>query len=179
MPDLNWSAVSATADLVSAFAVVVSLIYLAHQIRQNTRAMEQGDRTARATAFSVSATNYRENRKLIYTSAEMTRIYRKGSADPASLTDDEKYRFRMLLSNFVDAHLDMFGQTVQTGYSPETWHLQGRRVIKRVLGTPGGRWFWRDFSEDYPPDFRREIEVVLSEGVAPDVPTTPAGNSAG
>ena len=171
MLDLNWIAISAVSDVVGAFAVVISLGYLAHQIRQNTRAMEQGDRTARAAAFSVSATNYRENRKLIYTSKEVTDIYRRGSADPETLTDDERYRYRMLMSNFVDAHLDMFGQTVQTGYSPDTWRLQGRRVIRRVIGTRGGRWFWSDFQDDYPLDFRDEVEEALSEGGQPDVPT--------
>ncbi|MGD2047251.1 MAG: hypothetical protein PVJ80_13005 [Gemmatimonadota bacterium] len=35
---MNWEAIGATAELVGAVAVLVSLIYLANQIRQGTAA---------------------------------------------------------------------------------------------------------------------------------------------
>ncbi|RYG21268.1 MAG: hypothetical protein EON93_26090 [Burkholderiales bacterium] len=36
---MDWNAVSATADIVGAIAVVVSLIYVGLQLRQNTKAI--------------------------------------------------------------------------------------------------------------------------------------------
>ena len=39
---MNWEAISAISDIVGAIAVVVSLIYIAVQIRQNTRMMRSG-----------------------------------------------------------------------------------------------------------------------------------------
>ena len=38
---MNWDAVGAMSELVGAIAVVVTLIYLAVQIRLNTRAIRQ------------------------------------------------------------------------------------------------------------------------------------------
>ena len=82
-------------------------------------------------------------------------------ADPESLSEVGRYRFRLLMSNFMDANWDMYAQTAVTGLSPETWAAQGRKVIGRVLGSPGGRWFWQAFCEEYPEEFRVEVDRVL------------------
>jgi len=37
---MNWSAISAVAEIVAALAVVLSLIYLAQQIRKNSKSVE-------------------------------------------------------------------------------------------------------------------------------------------
>ncbi len=37
---MNWDAVGAIAELVGATAVVLTLVYLSIQLRQNTRAVE-------------------------------------------------------------------------------------------------------------------------------------------
>lgn len=160
---MNWEAISAISGAIGALAVVVSLVYLAFQIRQNTRQLEQSERTSIATSVSASATSYRENRQYIYTSAEISEIHLKGIADPDSLNELERYRFRLLMSNFADANWDMYTQTVVTGFSPESWHTQGRKAIRRVLGTPGGRWFWNIHREDYPEEFRDEVNRILEE----------------
>jgi len=158
---MNWQAIGAVSEIIGALGVIVSLAYLAFQIRQNTKQLEQNERTSMAAAVSVSATNYRENRKFIYTSPEVSELCFKGMADPESLNELERYRFRLLISNMVDAHLDMYVQTVLAGFSPETWATQGRRVIHRVLSTPGGRWFWKHFGSDYSDEFRREVDHIL------------------
>lgn len=159
---MNWQAVSAVSELIGAFGVIVSLVYLASQIRQNTRQLEQNERASMAAAVNVSSTNYRENRRYIYTSSEVTEICLTGMADPERLNDAERYRFRLLTQNLVDGLWDMYSQTVLTGFAPETWETQGKRVIERVLTTGGGRWFWENFSADYTQDFRAEVTRILS-----------------
>ena len=39
---MNWEALGALSELIGAIAVVLTLIYLAVQIRQNTRAIRLG-----------------------------------------------------------------------------------------------------------------------------------------
>ena len=159
---MNWEAIGAGSEVVGAFGVIVSLIYLAFQIRQNTKQLEQNERSSMATAVTVSVTNYRENRRFIYTSSEVTEINLKGMADPKSLSDAERYRFRLLTQNMMDGLWDMYSQTVLTGFSPETWSTQGRGVVERVLTTAGGRWFWENFCGDYNPAFRAEINRIVA-----------------
>jgi hypothetical protein len=158
---LNWEAIGAIGELIGALAVVLSLIYLGFQITQNTRQLEQSERTSIAASGSASATIYRENRQYIYTSAEVAMIQWKGMADPQSLDEIAKYRFRLLMSNFVDANWDMYAQTVITGFSPEILATQGSKVLGRVLGSPGGYWFWQKYCKEYPEEFRAEVNRVL------------------
>jgi hypothetical protein len=158
---MNWEAISAISEMIGALAVVVSLVYLAFQIRQNTKQLEQSERTSIAASVTASATTYRENRQYIYTNPEVAEMYLKGLADPESLDEVERYRFRLLLSNFADANWDMYAQTVVTGFSPETWEMQGRKVVGRVFGTPGGSWFWKNHCGEYPEEFRAEVDRIL------------------
>ena len=158
---MNWTAVSAISESVSAFGVVASLGYLAYQIRQNTRQLERNERASIAAAVNASLTNYRENRRYIYTSPDVTDLTLKGMEDPAALTETERYRFRLLIQNLTDALWDMYSQTVLTGFSPGTWTTQGQRVVERVLASPGGSWFWKSFSDDYSSEFRAEVDRIL------------------
>jgi hypothetical protein len=158
---MNWQAVSAVSELVGALGVIVSLAYLASQIRQNTRQLEQNERASMAAAVNLSATSYRENRRYIYTGSEVTEICLTGMADPERLNEAERYRFRLLIQNLLDALLDMYAQTILTGFSLETWETQGKRVVERVLTTTGGRWFWENFSADHTQAFRAEVTRIL------------------
>jgi hypothetical protein len=45
---MDWSAIGAIAEIIGAAGVVVSLMYLAYQVRQNTRATKAGTRQALA-----------------------------------------------------------------------------------------------------------------------------------
>jgi hypothetical protein len=48
---MNWDAISTIAEVVGAAAVVVSLIYLAVQIQQNTKQVEEQARGQRFAAL--------------------------------------------------------------------------------------------------------------------------------
>ena len=158
---MNWEAVGAISELIGALGVIASLGYVAYQIRQNTKQLEQNERASIAAAVNASLTNYRENRRYIYTSSEVSDICLKGMADPAALAETERYRFRLLIQNLMDALWDMYSQTVLTGFSSETWATQGQKVVERVFTTAGGRWFWTHYRDDYSIKFRAEIDRIL------------------
>lgn len=57
--------------------------------------------------------------------------------------------------------LDIYSQTAVTSFSPETWETQGVTLVRRVLGTAGGRWFWGTYADNYPDAFRAEVDRLL------------------
>lgn len=152
---MNWEAIGAISEMVGAIAVVITLAYLALQIRQSTRA-------TKAAAVSASHLSLRENRHAILASAELSSLFESGSTNPMSLTELERKRFVWMMLNGVDALLDIYTQTLETGFSPETWHTQGEWAVLRILGNDGGRWFWDSFSGNYPSYFRKEIDRILN-----------------
>ena len=52
---MNWEAIGAIGEVLGALGVVLTLAYLAVQIRQNTRSMEEGRRLALAQTYQMRA----------------------------------------------------------------------------------------------------------------------------
>lgn len=149
-------------EFVGAIGVIVTMIYLAYQIRQNTRQLEQNALNARAAAVNASLLSARENRLAIFGSAEVSEILVRGLADPAKLDEVEQYRFRMVIQNATDAMMVTHAETAITGYSPEVWETQGVNLARRIIGSAGGRWFWKSYRAEYPAEFRSEIDRILA-----------------
>ncbi len=79
-------------EFLAAIATLATLIYLALQIRQNTK-------TARASNYESVLNGLREFHALLAQDGEVADIYMRGTADLASLDPRERVRFNMLLYN--------------------------------------------------------------------------------
>ena len=79
--------------------------------------------------------------------------------DLESLNELERDRFRLIINNVFDSFLNMYSQTKLTGFSPETWSSQ-EFLIKRVMRTEGGKWYWETFKDAYPSNFQSELERI-------------------
>ncbi len=81
------------AEIVASIATLITLIYLAVQVRANTRvSTAEGRRNAMTQTFDIA--------HLISDSGEVASIFRRGLADPQSLDTDES-----VLSTFRDVTL--------------------------------------------------------------------------
>ena len=145
---MSWDAIGAIGELIGALAVVMTLVYLAIQTRENTRAVRHA--TARGILEDANDWRYR-----IIESAEVSEFFRTGLRDPETLSPNDKYRFRMMLDALI-AHWQHAFESDQKIVNAN---------IPRVLLQPGGVWYWsRSASEGgvYNPDFVRFIEDELS-----------------
>ena len=160
---MNWEAIGAIGELVGAIGVILTLIYLAYQIRQNTIQLEQNTLGAKAAAQNASNEALRENRKALFESEEMAEIWHQGHDNPEALDAISRLRYRLVMQNVTEVMLEIYTQTLTTGFSPETWNTQGITLVKRVLATNGGQWFWATFSDNYPSAFRAEIDRIMAD----------------
>jgi uncharacterized protein YoxC len=69
-------------EFVAAIATVITLIYLAFQLRQNTRALK-------ATAFQNVTSEMGKNVEHIMDNGELAKILGKGATEPEMLTPAE------------------------------------------------------------------------------------------
>jgi len=74
------------AEIIGVIIVVITISYLAIQVRQNTQALHSN--TAQATHESLT-TGYRT----LATDGDLNRLFRKGWNDPSALTEDELGQF--------------------------------------------------------------------------------------
>lgn len=159
---MNWDAIGAIGEVVGAIGVMLTLGYLAYQIRQNTNQLEQNALTARASAQTAVNTALRENRQSIFETSEMAEIFETGNIDPDKLTSTQRLRYRLLMQNITEVVLEIYTQAFTTSFAPEPWDTQGKSVVVRCFANPGGQWFWDQYKDNYPANFRIEIEDILS-----------------
>ena len=63
-------------------AALATLVYLAIQIRQNTKQVEEGTRATRASAVSTGLNLINANRLAIYSDQDIASIWSQGLEDP-------------------------------------------------------------------------------------------------
>jgi hypothetical protein len=153
-------------EVISALAVVVTLWYLAVQIRQNTHAMEESKRLALAQTYQMRADALQN---MLVQAAEsqhigplITKLTQLGYPEDVTaldrLTPDERGRFRQW-QIAQQTHWDNMYFQYQQGYLDEEYYRDSfrERVARlaptwRALGITGGR-----------TSFNAEIERILAQ----------------
>ena len=167
--DMTISELGSIGELVGAIGVVVTLVYLAFQIKQNTTQLEQNASMAKAVAVKNSNIALRQTRQAIFEFEAVSTLFLMGNRDPSELPELELLRYRLMMQNITDVMLDIYSQTLETNFSPENWQAQGENLVLRVLDTDGGRWFWKSYQENYPKNFRLEVDRILGISVLSSV----------
>jgi hypothetical protein len=137
-----------------------SLVYLAGQIRQNTRVLK-------VSTTSAVATSDLEYYKLLLSDPELEITFSQGLVDRASLSDLERRRFDILF--------DMTMRTFQRDYffaqdgaiKDSIWQGE-RKGYTMMLCSPGGRQWWSESVSPnyYGDEFRSYLEGLIREGEA-------------
>jgi len=153
---MNWGAVGAIGEGVGAVAVVVTLGYLAVQIRQNTTSL-------RAATFQDIV---REGNVFVRDLAlhpDLARIWRSGLDSLEALSADERERFHFLILSFY--------RRVENSY-----HQSRRRLIDEedvtgfltssfyALARPGARAWWESNAFRFSPVMQEYVGRKLAQG---------------
>ena len=150
---MNLNDLANLGQIIGAVAVVISLFYVASQIRQNTNAVRSA--TAQ-TVYEHFANWY----NLVAADAELAQIVANGLRDYASLSEKERVRivaaFMAFLSYSQNAFLKwregLLAQSLWRG-----WEL----VIMNLVCAPGGKAFWNERAYMFGDEFRQYVENDL------------------
>ena len=134
---MNWDALGASAELLGAIAVIISVVYLAFQIRQNTKQIEENTRATQAAAFDSSITHGFSARQAIAENGDLARIFVEGSQDPTALSEIDKVRYRLVVQNILWSVWNMQTQTKFGSLQEELWDTQNHD-IEKSSDNPGG-----------------------------------------
>ncbi len=115
---MNWSAVGAIGELVGAAAVVVSLLYLAAQMRNAAR-------QARLEAGRSLSTGIAEVSLALSVNGELGDIYVRGSRDFESLDTKEQFRYRTFMNSVFKLLEQMYFLQLEGSLDPVSG--KGRR----------------------------------------------------
>ncbi len=155
---MSISELGAIGEIIGAFGVIASLIYLSMQIRQNTHSMEEGRRLALAQTYQVRADALQQ---MLVTAANsriggiIVNLRKDGYPEDLEslnrLTFEDRGRFR-LWQIAQQTHWDNLHFQYQQGFLDEEYFMDSFRErtlrlvpVWRALGISGGR---RSFIEE-------------------------------
>lgn len=160
---MNWDAFAAIAEGIGAAGVIASLLYLAIQVRGNTRA-------AAVEAKLESTRLLNDFIDALIQNPELNDLYLRGLADLESLSQSDYYRFsNMALKAFWFFSAGHFQYRMGTLSEGDWYEL--RAVLHYWLRRPGCRTWWAKLGRaSFGPEFRAFIEAEMAslDGARPD-----------
>lgn len=153
---MNWEAISAIGEIIGALGVVISLVYLAIQIRHNTRAM-----MAQSAREAVAA--MREFNKSMIDDQEISRIFRLGAENLQNLTEEERARFGHILFNFFKTAEELHYQYLHGTLDQEIWK-SWKGIVSLYSTSPGFNEYWKMREMFFTPAFRAEHDSWTDPG---------------
>jgi hypothetical protein len=147
---MTWDALAAIAGTVAAFAVALTVVYLAIQVRRNTLA-------TRSQTYYLATNALAEAAALIGTDPQVTRIYRIGLTNPDELTDNERMQFALLCVSQFRRYENLYFQ-YRTGLVDEDFWDGHRENILWFFYRPGMQAWWKERRLAFSKSFRDDVE---------------------
>lgn len=149
----NWVAI---AEIVSAVAVVISLIYVGLEIRRTTL---ESDADIQAELLSYT----HQRRYLVIESVDLSSILAKGYADPTQLSPDEALRFQGYVE-LLYAAWERAYMTREAGIFSEDLFREWNRWFTSVAERdPAFVWPMVRDSQGWHPPFVEHVNRSLSD----------------
>ena len=143
------------AEIVAAIAVVVSLLFLAFQVR------EQSSQLARQVGQDRLAT-FSEVRRAVFSDSYPGEILDKAVTTPDQLSVGERFVLDNLFSEIIFAayyyHSDISAGRINSGAWPLTMDW-----VNKALSNQYGMSWWSAHKNNFAPDFAQEIDRALNE----------------
>lgn len=139
---MDWDAVGALAEVIGVIAVVVSLVYLAIQVQQNTAQLRIDN--LRETVRGTLDTNWYYHRD-----ERAFDAFRNGVASFERLSPRDQAIFHSIVVDLA-FYVEMIRNFEHSGLVDAEGRKINERFLLSVLLTPGGREWWA-FAKKNPP----------------------------
>jgi hypothetical protein len=140
-------------EFIGGLVVMVSLVYLAHQVRQNTLSL-------RTENYARVLDRMSSIQAQIATDGDLNRIVVRGSQDPQALSPSERIRFTWAMYELIGAGEFMFHQG-QAGTLPDDVWERWKATIVWWLSFPGIRLWWAARPSPFSRSFEAFVDAVL------------------
>jgi len=143
-------------EILGAVGVIVSLLYLAIQIRQNTRSL-------RASTYQAFSESFRDFRNLLIGNERLGAVWGRGLRSRSELAEPERARFDALLMNFLRGVEVSFYQEAN-GLLDSEFYKGWIEEALEIWRLPGPREWWSENAQFFNPEFRALWERRLTDG---------------
>ena len=151
---MNWEAFGAIGEVVGATAVVVTLLFVARDIRQNSKSLA-------IAALRDTTAQWNQWSNMIASSGDLACIVEKGNRSYSSLSESERLRYGAYVQSFFD--------NVESYRSLVVDHKTDRdlsvltAIASRRVSIPGFAAWWSENTADYAADYVGWIDSLRKQ----------------
>lgn len=154
---MNWDAIVAISQLVAAIGVVLSLIFVGLQIRQNTAVLQRNEHNSTMTQWTVIRMAIAQNR-------DIAELMTSGLHGEAALDAADQLRLEHFLNENLWAAFHIWDRTQRGVFPRGTFELTCGPHLCGLLETKrGGAWWHNAKNAGFIPAFAVEVDRVLGE----------------
>ncbi|MBT8433010.1 MAG: hypothetical protein KJN95_00020 [Gammaproteobacteria bacterium] len=146
----NLAELAHVAEITAAIAVIISLIYVGQQVRENTAAIRSATMQAVANSSDVALQNQAA-------SEQISRIRRIGDTDISALTPAEAARYWTIYRAIWIRMQNIHAQQ-QLGVLDDSFWYTYSKIICEIYDIPGARAIWPSHADVLDPEFVEFVE---------------------
>lgn len=158
---MNWEAIGAIGEVVGSLAVMLTLVYIAFQVRQSSKQIDQNTRALEASTFYAAGEGFNKWWAIVIQDEAVASIWLRGTAGE-SLDPADKLRFNGMAATLFTSLENNFHQLQLGSISRNTLEL-AKLQLGRFLISPGGSaWWQRQGRGSYTPEFVEAIDALIA-----------------
>ena len=153
---MSFEQISYLAQIVASVAVVASLIFVALQIKQNTRALQRNEHNSTMEQWTVIRQAIAQNR-------EIAELMTAGLHGERAMDAADQLRLEQMLQENAWAAFHIWDRTQRGIFPKGTFEATGGALLRTLLKTPGGESWWRNAKHTgFHPGFVHDVDAVLA-----------------
>ena len=148
---MNWEIGAAVAEIVGAIAVVISLVYLALQIRAQTN-------QSKLVAQHEVSNGIREV-SLIFATEDISDIFVRANKNFDSMSEAELVRLIVASTNLFRVWEEAFAESRDGHLKAVNWEALSADYAQ-LMGSPSFRRIWELRKQNFYPEFQLYVDAL-------------------
>jgi len=161
---MNWEMLAAFGQLAAVFLGIPSLIYLAVQIREQTKERRQ-------SAVNALTVQWGDLTCALHDSAELSAIFLRGVQSFADLDPVSKLRFSAFFNRFLNHFEAMYFSHRDGILTASSWGKM-ERTLSDLIAYPGIQQWWETRRHWHTEEFDRIVDAIIARGAEPKAYST-------
>ena len=149
--------ISYLAQIVASVGVVVSLVFVGLQIRQNTGALQRNEHNSTMEQWTVL-------RQAIVQNRDVAELMIRGLSGERALDAADQLRLEQMLQEYAWASFHVWERTQRGIFPKGTFEATCGAFLGTLLRTPGGESWWVKAKHvGLPPGFVSDVDAMLAK----------------
>src|ERR1044072_3635918 len=154
---MSFEQISYLAQIVASIGVIVSLVFVGLQIKQNTRALQRGEHNSTMEQWTVIRQAIAQNR-------DIAELMTAGLDGERPLDAADQLRLEQMLQENAWAAFHIWDRTQRGIFPKGTFEATAGALLNTLLRTPGGEsWCRKAKLVGFHPGFVADVDAVLAK----------------